>query len=70
MTAKEYAKKYDGYPTFEKIAIDAFKAGVENSKPIDVIKLQNELSEVKKELRDLINTLQDPDKCGEFISGL
>jgi len=28
------------------------------------------LKEAKKELKDLWNTLEDPEKCGELIAGL
>lgn len=70
MTATEYAKQFENYPTYHKIAVDAFKAGLENAKTPDTKKLEKELKDVKKELKDLWETLQDPEKCGEFISGL
>ena len=31
MTAAEYAKQFENFPTYHKIAMDAFKAGLENA---------------------------------------
>lgn len=70
MTAKEYAKKFENYPTFHKIAIDAFKAGMKNAKTPDILKLERDLKQAKQELKDLWSTLEDPEKCGELIAGL
>lgn len=70
MTAQEYAKQFENYPTYHKIAIDAFKAGMENAKPTDILKLEKELNQAKQELKDLWNTLENPDECSELIAGL
>ena len=70
MTATEYAKQFENYPTYHKIAMDAFKAGLENAKTPNIQKLEKELKEAKKELKDLWNTLEDPEKCSELIAGL
>jgi hypothetical protein len=70
MTATEYAKQFENFPTYHKIAIDAFKAGLENAKTPNIQKLENDLKEAKKELKELWNTLEDPEKCGELIAGL
>jgi len=70
MTATEYAKQFENYPTYHKIAVDAFKAGLENAKKPNIQKLEKDLKEAKKELKDLWNTLEDPEKCGELIAGL
>lgn len=70
MTATEYAKQFENYPTYHKIAIDAFKAGMENAKMPNIQKLERDLKQAKQELKDLWNTLEDPEKCGELIAGL
>ena len=70
MTATEYAKQFENFPTYHKIAVDAFKAGLENAKPKDVQKLEKELKQAKQELKELWNTLEDSEKCGELIAGL
>ena len=70
MTAKEYSKRYENYPTFHKISMDAFKAGMENAKTPDIIKLENELKETKRELKSLWDTIQDPEKFCDLIAGL
>ena len=70
MTATEYAKQFENFPTYHKIAIDAFKAGMENAKTPNIQKLEKDLKEAKKELKELWDTLQDPEKCGELIAGL
>ena len=69
-TAKEYADKhYKGYPNYHKIATKAFKAGVESAKPAYVVNLEKELKETKQELKQLWDTLQDPDECAALIAG-
>ena len=70
MTANEYAKQFENYPTYHKIAVDAFKAGMENAKTPSILKLERDLKQAKKELKELWNTLEDPEKCGELIAGL
>lgn len=70
MTAIEYAKQFDNYPTYHKIAIDAFNAGKQNAKPANVEKLERELKQAKQELKDLLDTINDPEKLGEFLGGL
>lgn len=70
MTANEYAKQFENYPTYHKIAVDAFKAGMENAKTPDILKLERDLKQAKQELKDLWSTLEDPEKCGELIAGL
>ena len=68
--AIEYAKQYDGFPTFQSIAIKAFNAGVESAKPVDVKKLEKELQDTKAELRHLWQTLEDPEKCADLLFGM
>ena len=70
MTAIEYSKKWENFPTYHKISIDAFKAGMENAKTPNIQKLEKELKEAKKELSDLWKTLNDPEECGQLIAGL
>ena len=70
MTATEYAKRFENFPTYHKIAMDAFNAGLGNAKTPNIQKLEKDLKEAKKELKDLWNTLEDPEKCGELIAGL
>ena len=71
MTAKEYADgKYKGFPTYNKIARDAFKAGLEQSKPKSTKKLETELAKTKAELKSLWKTLSDPIECGELLAGM
>lgn len=70
MTSNEYAKQFENYPTYHKIAVDAFNAGMENSKTPDILKLERELKQAKQELKDLWITLEDPEKCGELIAGI
>ena len=43
MTATEYAKQFENFPTYHKIAIDAFKAGMENAKTPNIQKLEKDL---------------------------
>lgn len=71
MEAKDYAdKKYKNFPTYHKIAMEAFKAGKESSKPEDVIKLKQELHKTKQELKELWKTIQDPEAFAELVAGL
>lgn len=71
MTPKQYADKlYPHLPSYNKIASDGFKAGLENAKPQNIVKLEQELKSVKKELDSLWKTLEDPEKCGELLSGM
>lgn len=70
MTVDEYAKQFENYPIYHKIAVDAFKAGMENAKPPDILKLEIDLKKSKQELKELLDTLQDIKKCGELIAGL
>lgn len=70
MTATDYVKQFEGFPTFQKIARDAFNAGIENAKTPNVQKLENELKEAKKELKELWDTINDPEKFADFIAGL
>ena len=70
MTANDYAKQFENYPTYHKIATDAFKAGMGNAKITDLLKLERDLKQAKQELKDLWSTLEDPEKCGELIAGL
>lgn len=69
MTAPEYAKQFENFPTYHKIAVDAFKAGLENAKTPNIQKLERDLKQAKQELKELWNTLEDPEKCGEFLAG-
>ncbi len=70
MTALEYAKKFENYPTYHKIAIDAFKAGMENAKTPNIKKLESDLKQAKQELKELWDALRNPETCGELIAGL
>ena len=62
MNAKEYSKKYSGYPTYQKIAEDAFNAGVKCAKPANIKKFGRALKTIKtiktmeklKQFEDLI----------------
>lgn len=57
------------FPTYHKIAVDAFNAGFENAKQPNLKKLEKELKETKKELKELWDALKDVDRCGELIAG-
>jgi hypothetical protein len=71
MTAKQYADKLFGnYPTYHKIASDAYKAGIKNAKPDNVKKLEHDLKKANDELKSLWQTLEDPEKCGELLGGM
>lgn len=70
MTAHEYAEQFKGFPNYYTIAIKAFRAGQKNAKPLNVQKLENDLKKAKKELKELWDALEDPEKCGELIAGL
>jgi len=70
MTANEYAERYKGYATFQKIAVDAFITGKACAQPKNVQKLEAELKDAKQELKELWDILHDPDKLTELISGL
>jgi predicted RNase H-like nuclease (RuvC/YqgF family) len=70
MTATEYAKQFENFPTYHKIAMDAFKAGLENAKTPNIQKLEKDLKEAKKELKHLWNTLEDPEECWKLLAGL
>jgi S-adenosylmethionine/arginine decarboxylase-like enzyme len=70
MTATEYAKQFENYPTYHKIAVDAFNCGMKNAKKPNIEKLESDLKKTKQELKELWETLQDPEKCSELISGL
>lgn len=71
MTPKEYSdQKYKNFPTYHKIAMDAFKAGQESVKPENVIKLKQELNKAKIELKELWKTIEDPEAFAELIAGI
>ena len=70
MTAKEYAKQFENHPTYHKIAMDAFVAGIQNAKSPDIQKIERELKQTKQELKDLWDALKDPEKFGELLAGL
>lgn len=71
MNAKQYSKsKYNGFPTYQKIAEEAFKAGLESAKPKDIKVLEQQLKEVKEELKSLWRTLEDPEECGRLLAGM
>lgn len=48
MTATEYAKKFENFPTYHKIAMDAFNAGLGNAKTPNIQKLEKDLKNLKK----------------------
>lgn len=70
MTATEYAKQFENYPTYHKIAVDAFNAGKKNAKPANVEKLESELKQAKQELKDLWETINNPENLVEFLGGI
>lgn len=70
MDAIQYAKQFENYPTYHKIAIDAFKAGLENAKTPNVLKLESDLKQAKQEIKDLWDTINNPEELGNFIAGL
>ena len=71
MTPKEYAdSKYKNLPTYNKIAREAFIAGMKNAKPKGVLRLEKELKQTKDELKALWKTLEDPEECGELLAGM
>ena len=71
MTPKEYADfHYADFPTFRAIAAEAFKAGLENSKPVNYKMMERKLKKTKAELKSLWNTIEDPEKLCDLISGL
>lgn len=69
MTAEEYAEQFKGIPSYYKVVIAAFKAGQKNAKSENFQKLEKKLKEAQKELRDLRNMLDDPEKIGEYLAG-
>ena len=71
MTGKEYARKhFYGFPTYQKIAEDAFNSGVESANPVNIKKLEEELKKTKEELKSLWRTVEDPDAFSELIAGM
>ncbi len=71
MDANQYSRKnFYGFPTYQKIAKDAFNAGLESAKPSDVKKLEEELSKTKEELKSLWRTVEDPDAFAELVAGM
>ena len=52
MTATEYAKQFENFPTYHKIAVDAFKAGLENAKTPNGSQL-NAVGDLKTEFINL-----------------
>jgi hypothetical protein len=70
MTARQYSQKYDGYPTFQKIALDAFEAGRKSSP--DGRRLQSILkrnSNLRREIAELKSIMNDPDKFCDWVAG-
>ena len=62
MNGTEYSKKmYNGFPTYQKIAKDAFNEGLKQLIPSNEEKLEKELKKVKDELKDLWKTIDDPE---------
>lgn len=70
MTATEYAKQFENHPTYHKIAVDAFNTGMANAKPANVEKLEQDLKQAKQELKDLWDTINNPEELGELLGGL
>ena len=74
MTKKELLKKYKSYPTYTQIAKEAFEAGFKKGKEVNQSEKARkdaiELKRVKAELKSLWDTLEDPVKCGELLSGM
>lgn len=74
MTKKDLLAKYKPYPTYTQIAKEAFELGFELGKKEnqteEFINNKIELKKVKAELKSLWNTLEDPEKCGELLSGM
>ena len=74
MTKKELLAKYRPYPTYIEIAKEAFDSGFELGKSENqTLSAKNnaiELKKVKAELKSLWRTLENPDKCGELLSGM
>jgi hypothetical protein len=71
MKAKEYSRiHFYGFPTYQKIAEDAFKAGEKNAIPEDVKKLKKDLAQKTLELKKLWETIEDPEQFAELFAGL
>lgn len=74
MNKKELLAKYKAFPTYSIIAKEAFdvgfKLGKEKNQTLEAKKNEIELKKVTKELNNLWKTLEDPEKCGELLSGM
>ena len=73
MGLKEHISKYTPYPTYTRIATEAYKAGLkegrEETKTDKFKKMEKELEELRLYRKSMEDTLYDPEKLAEFISG-
>ena len=74
MTKQELIAKYKPYPTYTQIATEAFEAGYkfgkEEVKPNKVLKMEQELKELRRYQKNMEKTLYDPKKLADLIGGL
>ena len=74
MTKQELIAKYKPYPTYTQIATESFEAGYkvgkEEVKPNKVLKMEQELKELRRYQKNMEKTLYDPEKLADLIGGL
>ncbi len=74
LTKKQLLDKYKPYPTYTQIAEEAYNLGYKKGKEINQTEKAKrdveELNRVKAELKNLWETLEDPEKCGELLAGM
>ena len=74
MTKKQIIAKYKPYPTYTKIATEAFDAGLKigrDEKKADKNKqMEKELKRLRSYYKNMEETLNDPEKLADLIGGL
>ena len=74
MTKKEIIAKYRPYPTYTKIATEAFDAGLkigrDEKKTNKTKQIEKELKRLRSYYKNMEETLTDPDKLANLIGGL
>lgn len=74
MTKQEIINKYKPYPTYTKIASEAFEAGLKIGREeltTDKIKqMETELKELRRYKKDMEETIYDPERLANLIGSL
>ncbi len=74
MTKKDIIDKYKTYPTYTQIATEAFEAGlklgIEEQKKDRTKQMEKEIKELRLYKKNMEETIYDPNKLADLISGI